>query len=91
MKNELIGKIQTRQSIRKYSNEAISENDLTEILKTGFSAPSAGNRQPWRVVIVKDKTRKDRLATAAYGQSFIQLKDTMKEVRHYMRYKTRQH
>jgi nitroreductase len=70
MKHELIRKIQTRQSIRRYSNEPIAENDLKEILETGFSAPSAGNRQPWRVVIVKDRTRKDRLAGAAFGQSF---------------------
>ena len=71
MKNELLRKIQTRQSIRKYSNNAIPESDLNEILKTGFSAPSAGNRQPWRVVVVKDKTRKDKLAIAALGQHFI--------------------
>ena len=46
MKDELLRKIQTRQSIRKYSNNPIPESDLNEILKTGFSAPSAGNRQP---------------------------------------------
>lgn len=71
MKDELLRKIQTRQSIRKYSNNPIPESDLNEILKTGFSAPSAGNRQPWRVVVVKDKTRKDKLAIAALGQQFI--------------------
>jgi len=63
--------IQSRKSIRKYSQKPIPENELKEILKTGFSAPSGGNMQPWRVVVVKDQTRKDRLATAAYGQSFI--------------------
>jgi nitroreductase len=69
--NEMLTKIQSRKSIRKYSQEPIPEKELKEILKTGFSAPSGGNMQPWRVVVVKDKTRKDRLATAAYGQSFI--------------------
>ena len=63
--------IQSRKSIRKYSQKHIPENELKEILKTGFSAPSGGNMQPWRVVVVKDKVRKDQLATAAYGQSFI--------------------
>jgi len=63
--------IQSRKSVRKYSQNPIPENDLKEILKTGFSAPSGGNMQPWRVVVVKERTRRDRLATAAYGQSFI--------------------
>lgn len=71
MKNELLGKIQTRQSIRKFSSENIPESDLKEILKTGFSAPSAGNRQPWRVVVVKDDKRKEQLGIAAGGQLFI--------------------
>ena len=69
--NELLRMIQSRKSIRKYSPEPIPENELREILKTGFSAPSGGNMQPWRVVVVKDSTRKERLAEAAFGQSFI--------------------
>ena len=69
--NEVIKTIQSRKSIRKYSGEPFPEGDLQEILKTGFSAPSAGNRQPWRVVIVKDRNRRHQLATAAFGQSFI--------------------
>ncbi len=71
MKDESIGKIQTRQSIRRYSSDPIPESDLKEILKTGFSAPSAGNRQPWRIVVVKDDKRKEKLGMAAGGQSFI--------------------
>jgi len=71
MMNEVIRTIQSRKSIRKYSEEPFPEGDLLEIVKTGFSAPSAGNRQPWRVVIVKDRDRRNQLATAAFGQSFI--------------------
>lgn len=44
---------------------------LQEILATGFSAPSAGNRQPWRVVIIKDGERKELLGMEAFGQTFI--------------------
>ena len=69
--NDMLKMIQSRKSIRKYSQEPIPENELKEILKTGFSAPSGGNMQPWRVVVVKDQTRKDLLAVAALGQSFI--------------------
>ena len=37
----------------------------------GFSAPSAGNKQPWRVVLVKRQELKDRLAAAAGDQTFL--------------------
>ncbi len=69
--NEVIKSIQSRKSIRKYSGKPFPDSDLQEILRTGFSAPSAGNRQPWRVVIVKDRDKQNQLATAAFGQSFI--------------------
>ena len=71
MKEDLLNTIQSRRSIRKYSQDQIPEKDLQEILKTGFSAPSAGNRQPWRVVVVKDRNRINEIATAAFGQLFI--------------------
>lgn len=36
-----------------------------------LQAPSAGNRQPWRIVVVRDPTRLEELSKAAYGQSFV--------------------
>lgn len=38
-----------RQACRGYKDEAVSESDLTEILKTAILSPSACNSQPWRV------------------------------------------
>jgi nitroreductase len=66
-----VKKIQERRSIRRYSDEPVKDEDIQEILKTGFSAPSAGNRQPWRVVKVTQNRLKERLALAAGGQSFL--------------------
>jgi nitroreductase len=71
MKEDFLKIIQNRRSVRRFSQTPIPENELKEILRTGFSAPSAGNRQPWRVVILKDRTRISRIATAAFGQMFI--------------------
>ena len=71
MAHNCVKEIQERQSVRRYSDELIPGKDLDEILKTGFSAPSAGNRQPWRVVKVTQKELKEGLATAAGGQTFL--------------------
>ncbi len=63
--------IKTRVSIRKFEQGPIPDADLQTILAVGVSAPSAGNRQPWRLVVVKDQSIKDRLAEGAFGQSFV--------------------
>lgn len=44
----------TRRSVRKFTGECISEDDLQTILRTGFYAPSATNRQPWHFVVIRD-------------------------------------
>ncbi len=70
MSKECLSQIRGRRSIRKFLSEQIDEEDIKDIVKVGFSAPSWGNRQPWRVVIVKDQNIKDQLSDAA-GQSFM--------------------
>lgn len=44
-----------RRSIRKYSEKPISKEKIDLLLKAGFSAPSAGNQQPWHFIIIDDK------------------------------------
>jgi nitroreductase len=44
-----------RRSIRKYTNQKISDQDLKELLKAAMAAPSAGNQQPWEFIIVTDR------------------------------------
>jgi nitroreductase len=71
MTNKCLKRIQERQSIRRFSGEPLPEGAIEEILKTGFSAPSAGNKQPWRVVLVTNQELKDQLSIAAGGQTFL--------------------
>jgi len=63
--------VKSRQSIRRFESTDISEENLNDILKAGFRAPSAGNRQPWRVVVVRNKSTKAALVEAALNQKFI--------------------
>ncbi len=71
MTKECLNKITSRRSIRRFSSELIDESVIEDIVKIGFSAPSAGNRQPWRVVIVTDQEVKNQLSAAALGQTFL--------------------
>ncbi len=69
--SECIEKIQTRCSVRAFRDGPVPSEDLQTILQTGTRAPSAGNRQPWRIVVVHDTATKGRLAEAALGQKFV--------------------
>jgi len=53
--------IRNRRSIRRYKSTPIPEDVLTSILEAARLAPSAGNRQPWHFIIVRDDEKKQQL------------------------------
>lgn len=53
--------IYTRRSIRKYTDQAVPEKDIEELLRAAMSAPSAGNEQPWHFVIINDRSVLDQI------------------------------
>ena len=54
--------IKSRYSVRKYQNKPVSDDDLNKILASARLAPSAHNSQNCKVVVVKDRLTKDKLA-----------------------------
>ena len=65
---DVLEAIETRRSVRKYKPEAIPEGDLKKILEAAHIAPSAGNKQPWRFVVVRDQDTRTKLAKASRNQ-----------------------
>jgi len=47
----------TRRSIRRYTDESVSESDLKTILEAGMNAPSASNRQSWHFIVVNTREK----------------------------------
>ncbi len=47
--------ILSRRSIRKYTDQAVPEEMIKTLLAAAMSAPSVGNRQPWRFVVIDDR------------------------------------
>ena len=65
--------IMTRTSIRSYTGDPVSQEQLETILKAGMAAPTAMNGQPWRFVVVTDKeTIKNVFASGFRGEMFTQ-------------------
>jgi len=63
--------IKKRRSIRAFSDQDIPDSDVDLLVEAACCAPSAGNRQPWEFIIVRDDDTKRSLAKAAYGQYFL--------------------
>ncbi len=51
---DILEAIFTRRSIRQYTGDPVSREQLLEIIKAGMWAPSGLNNQPWRFAIVRD-------------------------------------
>ena len=62
MNSPVLEAIYRRRSIREFTDNAISREQLHEIIKAGIWAPSGLNNQPWRFVIVQNHDIKERLA-----------------------------
>ena len=54
--------IRNRRSIRKYTEEKVSEEQIREILEAAFLAPTASNRQEWRFIVIENREMLEKMA-----------------------------
>ena len=53
--NEIEKAVFTRRSVRNYKDKPRPETLIQRVLEAGRFAPSAGNCQPWRFIVITDK------------------------------------
>ena len=63
--------LKTRRSVRDYKDKKINIADLNQILDAARYAPSAGNLQNWRFIIVENEEKRKKLAEACLDQEFV--------------------
>lgn len=54
--------LSTTRSIRRISDAPVPDDVLDRVLQAAVWAPSGGNRQPWRVIVVRDRQVKQALS-----------------------------
>lgn len=54
--------IRTTGSVREFRDEPVDDDVVAAVLDDARFAPSGGNRQPWRVAVVKDRVLRRELA-----------------------------
>lgn len=61
MENQAINNIMTRVSVRQFTGEKISAEQIDTLLRAAMAAPSAINKQPWAFIVVTDEAIIERL------------------------------
>ena len=64
MSNDAINTILTRVSVREFTGEKITADQIDTLLRAAMSAPSALNRQPWAFIVVTDEALLAKLGEA---------------------------
>jgi nitroreductase len=54
--------IDTRRSIRTYTDQLVENDKIEKLLRAGMQAPSAANQQPWEFLVIQDKETLDILS-----------------------------
>lgn len=75
MENPTIKQLQNRKSIRQFTGEAVSEEDLQLIFKTAQRAPTSINGQQISLVYTRDKEKLKQIAQLCNEQAHIATAD----------------
>lgn len=63
--------IEARRSIRHYTEQPVTDEELLAVLEAGRLAPSARNLQGWHFTAVRDASLRGALCTACNGQQMV--------------------
>jgi len=69
--NETLETIWSRRSIRKYKSDPVPEEHLNLILEAARRAPTGGNRQNWRMIVITDHELRSKTAEACSHQMWM--------------------
>ena len=58
----MLQEIFDRRSVRHYTEEPVTRDQLTEMLRAAMNAPSAKNCQEWRFVVITDRATLGRIS-----------------------------
>ena len=58
---DLIEGMLTQKSIRRYSDEPVTNEEILQCLRAAIQAPNGGNGQPWQWLVVTDAEKRRRI------------------------------
>jgi len=68
---DFFGVVQARRSVRAFGKTPVEHEKLERLLAAARLAPSAGDLQSYRIIVIEDRDTKAALAAAALDQAFV--------------------
>jgi len=68
----ILDAIERRHSVRHFGDQPVEEDKLGEVLEAARLAPSGCNLQPWKMVVVRDRSTIRAMVHAIGGQQFVE-------------------
>lgn len=56
--------LKNRRSVRKFRADSIPEADIVKILDAARMAPTSGNQQPWKFLVIRDRNKINQMKEA---------------------------
>ena len=63
--------VEKRRSIRSYSEKVVEKSKIQKILKAAWMSPSAMGMQNFKIFVVEDVKKKERLVKATHDQDYV--------------------
>jgi len=71
--NDILDIIQSRRTIKQFLSQFVSWDKLSKVIEAGKHAPSSGNIQNWKFIVVYEPEQKQKIAQACHEQYDIAL------------------
>ncbi len=72
MEKDVLEVIRKRRTIRKFTDEEVTEEQVETILEMAMYAPTYMNRQPWHFVVIRDKELQKQLGETLGVRPYLQ-------------------
>ncbi|HWQ49017.1 MAG TPA: nitroreductase family protein [Methanosarcina sp.] len=69
--SKIINTILNRRSVREFTDNPVSKEDINTILNAGRWAPSGLNNQPWRFVVIRDRETIQKLSECTHYSGIV--------------------
>jgi len=64
---QVLNIIKNRRTVRKFKSDPVPREHILKILEAAHFAPTAGNQQPWKFLVIQDRNKLDQLKEAAFS------------------------
>jgi nitroreductase len=62
--NDFWSVVRSRRSVRKFKPDPVPEKDVLAILDAARMAPTSGNQQPWKFMVIRDRNKINQMKEA---------------------------